>query len=57
MFRAVLVLLALAVATAAFAQSRPPACTSAEHRQFDFWIGDWEVTGAQGKVVGNTHPG
>lgn len=22
----------------------PPAnCTSAEHRQFDFWIGDWEV--------------
>ncbi|HEY8232894.1 MAG TPA: hypothetical protein VIJ10_09535, partial [Vicinamibacteria bacterium] len=25
----------------------PPApqnCTAPEHRQFDFWIGDWEVT-------------
>jgi hypothetical protein len=21
-----------------------PACASAEHRQFDFWIGDWDVT-------------
>ena len=21
-----------------------PACDTAEHRQFDFWIGDWEVT-------------
>ena len=21
--------------------ARPPACTSAEHRQFDFWIGNW----------------
>jgi hypothetical protein len=24
--------------------SPPPACTSAEHRQFDFWVGEWEVT-------------
>jgi hypothetical protein len=22
----------------------PPACTAAEHRQFDFWIGEWTVT-------------
>jgi hypothetical protein len=21
----------------------PAACSSAEHRQFDFWIGDWDV--------------
>ncbi len=21
----------------------PPACTGAEHRQFDFWLGEWEV--------------
>jgi hypothetical protein len=29
-------------------QPRPPACTSAEHRQFDFWVGEWTVTAAQG---------
>lgn len=23
----------------------PPACEAAEHRQFDFWLGEWEVTG------------
>jgi len=23
----------------------PPACTSAEHRQFDFWLGHWSVPG------------
>jgi hypothetical protein len=22
---------------------RPPACTTAEHRQLDFWVGEWEV--------------
>ena len=22
----------------------PPACTAAEHRQFDFWVGEWSVT-------------
>ena len=21
----------------------PPACTAPEHRQFDFWVGSWEV--------------
>lgn len=21
----------------------PPACSAAEHRQFDFWVGDWQV--------------
>ena len=29
----------------------PPACTASEHRQFDFWVGDWVVqhpqTGAE----------
>jgi hypothetical protein len=32
--------------------ARPPACTSAEHHQFDFWIGDWEVTLPNGKHAG-----
>ncbi|GAA4856594.1 hypothetical protein [Luteimonas vadosa] len=27
------------------APSPPPACTDADYRQFDFWIGDWEVFG------------
>lgn len=22
----------------------PPACTAPEHRQFDFWVGEWTVT-------------
>jgi hypothetical protein len=30
----------------------PPACTVPEHRQFDFWIGDWEVTNPAGKPAG-----
>jgi hypothetical protein len=30
----------------------PPPCTTAEHRQFDFWLGDWEVRDPDGKVVG-----
>jgi len=33
-----------------FAQARPPACASPEHRQFDFWIGQWEVTDSAGNV-------
>ena len=32
--------------------ARPPACTSAEHRQFDFWIGNWDVTLPNGKYAG-----
>ena len=27
-------------------------CTAAEHRQFDFWIGDWDVTSPAGKPAG-----
>src|SRR5919201_1241590 len=30
------------------AQLPQSACTSAEHRQFDFWIGDWDVFEADG---------
>ena len=30
----------------------PPPCTAAENRQFDFWIGDWDVTTADGKPAG-----
>jgi hypothetical protein len=30
-------------APAAPAAPPPPACTSPEHRQFDFWVGRWDV--------------
>lgn len=53
--------LALAGA-AAFGQSAapspsPPAspCTTPEHRQFDFWVGDWNVRDPQGQIVGTNH--
>src|SRR5215212_8679319 len=39
----------------ASAQALPaPAkpCQSAEHRQFDFWVGHWDVFGPAGKKVG-----
>jgi hypothetical protein len=45
-------LLAL-LAAPALAQSPPPSpCASPEHRQFDFWLGEWEVRGPAGKVAG-----
>ena len=27
-------------------------CATAEHSQFDFWLGDWEVRGSKGEVAG-----
>ena len=33
--------------------AKPPvACSAPENRQFDFWIGDWEVTTPDGKPAG-----
>ena len=36
------------------AAQQPPAkpCETERHRQFDFWIGSWDVHDAQGKHVG-----
>jgi hypothetical protein len=34
------------------AASRPPPCAAAEHRQFDFWVGAWDVFGPAGRKVG-----
>ena len=33
--------------------AKPPPCAAAEHRQFDFWIGRWEVRDPSGKIVGH----
>lgn len=30
-------------------------CAAAEHRQFDFWIGRWEVRTPDGTLVGRNH--
>jgi hypothetical protein len=30
----------------------PPACSAPEYRQFDFWVGDWDVHTADGKAAG-----
>ena len=45
------------VASAADAQTAPPAkpCTAAEHRQLDFWAGEWNVFDtAKGYQVGTS---
>jgi len=33
--------------------AKPAPCSAPEHRQFDFWLGDWEVRGPAGKVAGH----
>ena len=43
---------ALATNVAA-APTAPPACASAEHRQFDFWIGRWQVFSPNGQHAGD----
>jgi hypothetical protein len=49
-------MIALALAHAAQAQSvpseKPPPCRAAEHRQFDFWLGHWDVFTPDGKLAG-----
>lgn len=46
-----LAVLALAVLPAA-ATAQSAGCQAPEHREFDFWIGTWDVTGPAGQVAG-----
>jgi hypothetical protein len=46
---------AAVVASAARAQPGKPACEDAVHHQFDFWLGDWDVTTLDGKPAGHNH--
>ena len=32
--------------------SAPPACVAPEYRQFDFWVGEWDVQTPDGKLAG-----
>jgi hypothetical protein len=47
-------LAALAATMSHGESAAPPAkpCTAPEYRQFDFWLGDWSVANAEGRVVG-----
>lgn len=44
-------LLVLVAGTSA-AQQQQPTCAGEAHRQFDFWIGTWDVFNPQGQLVG-----
>ena len=37
------------------AQAGEQPCAVAEHRQFDFWLGRWEVKSADGRLLGRNH--
>jgi hypothetical protein len=49
--RALLAVILLAMGADVSAQPGP--CTAPEHRQFDFWIGEWRVTTPDGKHAGD----
>jgi len=50
-----LVIAAIVPAGVAAQGARPAGCNRPEHRQFDFWLGEWEVTGAKGNKAGTNH--
>src|SRR5512147_818742 len=43
---------ALAPTRAGAAEPTPAPCARPENRQFDFWVGEWEVRGPKGDPVG-----
>lgn len=43
------------ICSAVGAQAGEPPCSGAEHRQFDFWLGHWEVKSADGRLLGSNH--
>ncbi len=48
------VLLAVWASAPAWAQpARPAPCSAPEHRQFDFWLGDWAVHRPDGELAGH----
>lgn len=47
-----IILLAALLPMALQAAERPEPCSTPEYRQFDFWLGDWEVFNKDGQKVG-----
>jgi hypothetical protein len=50
---AILGAIGLGTCSPAWSQGAPPACDAPEHRAFDFWIGEWDVHGPQGRLAGS----
>lgn len=50
---ALLTLITLATISSASTVATPGRCASREHRQFDFWIGEWRVSTPDGKLAGH----
>ena len=42
------------LAFAALASVQDTSCSAAQHRQFDFWIGEWNVTDRRGQLIGTS---
>lgn len=49
---AALLPVALRAQSTSATSARPAACARPEHRQFDFWVGEWNVTGRNGNQAG-----
>jgi hypothetical protein len=47
-----LALVLLTMAAVATPAQHSTACRAREHRQFDFWIGEWDVTNSRGQRIG-----
>lgn len=45
----------LIAATASAVAQTPPLCADNAYRQFDFWLGEWEVHTKDGKLAGTNH--
>ena len=43
------------LASAVLAAAPPAPCSAPENRQFDFWVGDWQVAKPDGKAAGTNH--
>jgi len=51
-FAVVALLFALALPAGLPGQEAAAPCSAPEYRQFDFWLGEWEVTNPSGEIVG-----
>lgn len=52
MQNSLLLMLTLFMAVPAFAGEKVEPCSAPEHRQFDFWLGEWDVYNPNGELVG-----
>lgn len=53
--RPIVLMLALSLLPLAAGATLPSSCADPAYRQFDFWLGDWNVTTPDGRLVGRDH--